>query len=95
MTSLAFEADKVLFEIYRDPLFGGKYRVVYFTELDDHNREQEFNNAMRGDHVLDGFLKNFGKDEAKRIIGNYLSRMNDGEEVAAAELAAALRPYMP
>jgi hypothetical protein len=92
---LAFEADKVLFEIYRDPLSGGQYRVVYFTELNDHNREREFNNAMRGEHFFDGFLKNYGKDEAKRVIGSFLSRLNQGERIAAGELETALRPYMP
>jgi hypothetical protein len=65
---IAFESDKVMFEIYRDPTYSGRYRVVYFTELNDHNRETEFNEALRGEHFFDGFISNYRKDEAKRII---------------------------
>jgi len=36
---MAFESDKVMFEIYRETQYSGKYRVVYFTELQDHIRK--------------------------------------------------------
>jgi hypothetical protein len=29
---MLFEADKVMFEIYRETEYTGRYRVVYFTE---------------------------------------------------------------
>ena len=29
-------ADKIMFEIYREAEYDRKFRVVYFTELDDH-----------------------------------------------------------
>jgi len=62
---MAFESDKTMFEIYRESTYTGKYRVVYFTELQDHNKEFEINRAMAGEHLFDGFIKNFRKDEAK------------------------------
>lgn len=45
---MLFESDKVMFEIYRETEYTGKYRVVYFTELQDHNKETEINHAMAG-----------------------------------------------
>jgi hypothetical protein len=36
---MAFESDKIMFEIYRETTYTGKYRVVYFTELQDHNKQ--------------------------------------------------------
>ena len=65
---MAFESDKVMFEIYRETQYSGKYRVVYFTELQDHNKETEINHALNGEHYYDGFIKNYRKEEAKQII---------------------------
>ncbi len=92
---IAFESDKVMFEIYRDPTWSGRYRVVYFTELNDHNREQEFNQAMRGEHFFDGYLRNFGKDEAKQVISRLLERLNSGEALDPKQVENELKPYMP
>ena len=91
---MLFEADKVMFEIYKETEYTGKYRVVYFTELQDHNKETEINHAMAGEHVFDGFIKNFRKDEAKEIINSLLGRMNNGERVEALEIERALGDHM-
>src|SRR5450759_2307567 len=69
---MLFEADKVMFEIYRETEYTGQYRVCYFTELQDHNKESEINHALAGEHFFDGFIKNFRKDEAKVIIASLL-----------------------
>ena len=47
---MPFESDKIMFEIYRETTYTGKYRVVYFTELQDHNKETEISRAMAGEH---------------------------------------------
>src|SRR5215469_9829797 len=83
---MLFESDKVMFEIYREIEYTGKYRVVYFTELQDHNKETEINHALAGEHFFDGFIKNFKKDEAKEIISSLLNRLNNGEPVDALEV---------
>jgi len=36
---MAMESDKVMFEIYREATYTGKYRVVYYTELNENNKE--------------------------------------------------------
>jgi hypothetical protein len=91
---MLFESDKVMFEIYRETEYSGKYRVVYFTELQDHNKETEINHAMMGEHLYDGFIKNFGKDEAKEIIQSLLGRMNNGERIDAHEIERALGDHL-
>jgi len=65
---MAFATDRIMFEIYRETTYSGRYRVVYFTELNDHNRETEINRALAGEHFYDGFITSFRKDEAKAII---------------------------
>ena len=91
---MAFEADKTMFEIYRETAYSGQYKVVYFTELQDHNKETEINRALSGQHVYDGYLKNFGKDGAKEIIDGLLARMNRGEAVGAEEIEGALGSHL-
>jgi hypothetical protein len=91
---MLFEADKVMFEIYRETEYTGKYRVVYFTELQDHNKESEINHALAGEHFFDGFIKNFHKDEAKEIIDSILGRLNGGERMDPVDVERALGDHM-
>ena len=87
---MAMDSDKVMFEIYRDGTYTGKYRVVYYTELNENNKEWEINKAMAGEHVYDGFIRNWKKDEAKDIIDAVLKRMNDGEKLSPDDIESAL-----
>jgi hypothetical protein len=92
--AMAFESDKIMFEIYRETEYTGKYRVVYFTELQDHNKESEINHAMAGEHFYDGFLRNYRKDEAKQIIEGILERLNGGEKLDARAVESALGEHI-
>jgi hypothetical protein len=90
---MAFESDKILFEIYRETTYTGKYRVVYYTELDDHNKETEINRAMAGESFYDGFLKNHRAEEGKQIIEQVVERLNRGEKIDPSQVSAALADY--
>jgi len=88
------QSDKVMFEIYREAGYNRRFRVLYFTELNDHNRETEINRAMAGEHFYDGFIRNLKKDEAKTAIDEIIARLNRGEEVQPADVEQALEPYL-
>ncbi|MBI4532276.1 MAG: hypothetical protein HY709_12235 [Candidatus Latescibacteria bacterium] len=89
------DAEKVMFEIYREAMYTDRYRVVYFTELNESNKDQEINRALSGEHVYDGFLRRYRLDEAKRIIDGFIERLNNGEHVDTGELDKTLAPYTP
>lgn len=89
------EADKVMFEIYRESQYSGKYRVVYFTDLTEQNREWEINRAMAGEHFCDGFIKNWRKDKAKAIIDDFIRRLNQGEKLTPRHLEEVLLEFIP
>jgi thiaminase len=91
---MAMESDKVMFEIYREAAYTGKYRVVYYTELNENNKEWEINRALSGEHFYDGFIKNYRKDEAKDIVDAILKRLNDGEKLTAADIESALTEFI-
>jgi hypothetical protein len=92
--SPAIQSEKIMFQIYREPSFNRRYRVVYFTELDDHNRESEINDAMRGEAIFDGYLRNYKKEEAKRVVTEILARLNNGEALGPADIEGQLKPFM-
>ncbi len=91
---MAFESDKVMFEIYRETGYTRQYRVVYFTELNDHNKETEINHALAGEHFYDGFLRDYKKEEAKQIIEGILARLNAGERLGPGEVESALGEHI-
>jgi len=87
------ESDKVMFEIYRESGYGRRYRAVYFTELDEDNKEAEISRAMAGEHVYDSFLSAARLDEGKQAVTDLLARLNNGESPDQIDVAALLQPY--
>ena len=83
-----------MFEVYREGSYNRRYKVVYFTELNEHNKEFEINRAMAGDHFFDGFLRDATKEEAKAIIDRTLERLNGGEHIRPEELELELTGYL-
>lgn len=92
---MAFDSDKIMFEIYREATYSRRYRVVYFTELQDHNKEAEINRAMAGEHFCDGFIRNYRKDQAKEIISRIIERLNAGEALTKEVVEHELKPFIP
>ena len=70
---------KIMFEIYKEKAYTGEYRVVYFSELDDHNKDIEIDRAMKGDHFFDGFILTLKKERAMKQIEDIVYRLNEGE----------------
>ena len=85
---------KTMFEIYRDTEGTGEYKVIYFTELDDHNKESEISAAMRGEHLFDGFLVNQDKVMGKRVVSSILERLNRGEELSSVQVERELQAFL-
>ena len=84
---------KVMFEIYRDTAYTGRFEVVYFTELGETQRDTAIARAMAGEHLYDGFLRTFRAEEAKPVIETILDELNTGREMAPDEIARRLAPF--
>ena len=87
-------SDKIMFEIYKESGYGNKYRVVYFTELEEHNKEAEITRAMAGEHLFDGFIAERGMREGRQAISAVIDRLNDGETLDEDRVSELLQPYM-
>ena len=86
-------SDKIMFEIYKEAGYGPKYRVVYFTELEEHNKEAEITRAMAGEHLFDGFIAERGMREGRQAISVVIDRLNDGETLDEDRVSELLQPY--
>ena len=91
---LTADTKKVMFEIYRETDFSGRYKVVYFTELGEHDKETEIADAMRGKHIFDGFLLHRDRSDAKQVVEDILERLNRGESIGSTEIEQLLQPYL-
>jgi len=87
-------ADKIMFEIYREPGYNRRFRAVYFTELDEHNKEQAINAALAGEHVYGGFISGTQAVRAKQAIAGLLARLNAGEALDEAAVEREMEPFI-
>ena len=92
---MAFESDKIMFEIYQDNLYNKKFRAVFYTELNEHNKHTEINRALAGSHYFDGFIKDYKKEEAKKIIDSIVNDLNEGNLIKPEEIKEKLKDYIP
>ena len=88
-------SDRVMFEIYRESDFNKDFRVVYYTELHESNKEFEINRALSGIHVYDGFFRGSSAIEAKITISDVIARLNNGENLDEDSIDSILSPYKP
>ena len=86
--------EKVMFEIYREKAYDRLYRVVYFTELGEHDKEREISQAIAGSHVFDGFLDARRIEKARTAVDELLGRLNQGETPAAIGIDTSLSSYL-
>lgn len=92
---MAFASDKTMFEIFREKEFNKKFRVVYYTELTEHNKEAEINRALNGETVFDGFLSDGLKENAKIVIREIINEMNSsGEAISKEEITSRLSEFL-
>lgn len=84
---------KTMFEIYRDPHNPDRVDVVYFTELEEHERDRVLARIGSATSIFRGFLKDAVKDEAKACIAALLADAAAGDLDPDA-VAERLRPYL-
>jgi hypothetical protein len=90
-----YRDQKVMFEIYREAGYDRRFQVVYFTQLDEHNKDTEIARALAGENCYDGFLREDCLSEAQAVIGRLLERLNRGERLGAEEIDLSLAAYAP
>ena len=84
-----------MFEIYRDTTYGGKHDAVYYTELGEAQKSAAINRATAGEHVYDGFIQEWRSDDAKALIKQICTELDDGAELSELDIATRLSEFTP
>lgn len=84
---------KVMFSVYRDASGHAPFDVIYYTELEENERDVQIARVMAGETLYDGFLAESGLPEGKHAVATILARLNGGEAIAEGEMAAILAPF--
>ena len=85
--------DKIMFEIYREER-DARHRVVYYTELGEHDRNTEIERAMRGETVFNGFLRSHEAVNGKAAVMALLAELDKAMPLASVEIAKRLAPFL-
>lgn len=85
---------KIMFEIYRESEYNHRFHVVYFSELNEGNKEFEINRAMAGEHFLDGFFDEDLQHEAKNAIKSLIEDLNTGRPISTEDAERRLHAVL-
>ena len=62
--------------------------------LGEHDKETEIADAMRGEHIFDGFLLHRERNLAKPVMEQILDRLNRGEPLDQSVIEQMLQPFL-
>lgn len=85
---------QVMFEIYRAPGATARYRVIYYTELHEDQRDEAIAQALAGQPVVDGFILEQSMPAARATVETILVRLNGGEALGSVEILTELANYL-
>ncbi|MCA9657564.1 MAG: hypothetical protein KC486_04420 [Myxococcales bacterium] len=92
-------SDKTMFEIYREADYNRAFRFLFYTELEEHARDEAIARAVAGDTILSGFIADERREEARAVIEAILAQLNDLDEeeadaVTDETVRARLEPFL-
>jgi hypothetical protein len=83
--------DRTMFEIYRETDYNRSFRSIYYTELDEHARDDEIARAANGVTLFTGYFDDKRKDEARALVDAILDELNEMDEDTADMPEADIR----
>jgi len=82
--------EKVFFGIYKESGCDKRYQILYFSELDEHERDAAMNRFVEGETIYTGFLKKACLDQGKQLLADHLARWNAGTSPVLEELVSSI-----
>lgn len=72
--------DKTMFEIFQETDYNRSFHAIFYTDLDEHVRENEIAKAAAGETVFSGFVADETKESAREEIERIVDELNDMDE---------------
>ena len=73
-------SDKTMFEIYRESDYNRAFHFVFYTDLEEHARDDVIAKAAAGDTVISGFIADEHKERARTVIEELVDELNDAAD---------------
>lgn len=90
--------EKTMFEIYRETDYNRGFHSIFYTDLDEHVRDNEIARAASGETLFTGYIDDSRKDEAKSAVAAILDELNEMDEdeadMPADEIERRLRDFL-
>ncbi len=89
---------KTMFEIFRESDYNRTFHYVFYTDLDEHHRDDMIAKAAAGDTVFSGYLADATKEKARAEVEAIVDELNAMDEDEAgiedAEIRRRLAPFL-
>ncbi len=72
--------DRTMFEIYRETDYNRAFRSIFYTELDEHARDDEIARAANGVTLFTGYLDDRHKARARELVDAIVDELNEMDE---------------
>lgn len=82
--------DRTMFEIYRETDYNRAFRAIFYTELDEHARDDEIARAANGETVFTGYFDDRHKARARELVDAIIDELNEMDEDDAGMPAAEI-----
>jgi len=90
--------DKTMFEIYRESDYNRAFHSIFYTDLEEHARENEISKAAAGETIFSGFIADELKEAGRKEIDEIVDALNDMDEdeagIPKAEIEQRLASYL-
>ena len=83
--------DRTMFEIYRETDYNRSFHYIFYTDLDEHEREREIARAANGETVFTGYIDDTRKEAARAIIETIVDELNESDGDTPALSVDAIR----
>lgn len=83
--------ERTMFEIYREGDYNRAFHSIFYTDLEEHARDDQIAKAAQGETVFTGFVDDEKKEAARAEIDAIVDELNDMDEDEAGMDAEVIR----
>lgn len=83
--------ERTMFEIFREGDYNRAFHYIFYTDLEEHARDDQITKAAAGETVYTGFLDDEKKEEARSVVETIVDELNDMDEDEAGMDPAVIK----
>ena len=69
-----------MFEIFREGDYNRAFHYIFYTDLEEHARDDQISKAANGETVFAGFLDDTKNEAARVVVESIVDELNEMDE---------------